>query len=77
MEFKKYLKVYFKKDVSCILFLGVIAAFLFASLLRISYSSFCELSPFFISTIPNLETGLGMLMSMLFLGVIYTECILK
>ncbi|MBA2862291.1 hypothetical protein [Methanococcus maripaludis] len=77
MKFKKYLKAYFKKDVSCILFSGVIALFLIASILRINYSSFCDLSPFFINTIPNIETWLGMLMSVLFLGAIYTECILK
>ena len=77
MKFKKYLKVYFKKDVSCFLFLGVIAVFLLTSVLKISYSSFCDLSPFFINTIPDIETCLGMLMSMLFLGVVVTEYLLK
>jgi len=75
MRFTDYLKNYFKKESSYHLFVGIVFTFFISSSLRLMYLYCCDISSYFIELIPSIEKVLGLLMSVMALGIGYNEFI--
>ncbi|WP_459202417.1 hypothetical protein [Methanococcus sp. CF] len=71
------LRGYFKKDISYSIFSVLLVIFGVSVILKILYNPFCDIIPYWIELVPELETYLGLISSLLIVGILITEYVLK
>jgi len=77
MDFEIGIRQYFKRDISYVLFTILVTVFILSLMLNFCYYTGCGLIPYWVELVPQLQIYFGLTISILILGILFTEYILK
>lgn len=77
MDIEKVIRQYFKRNISYVMFTVLLTIFVLSLMLNLCYYTGCNVIPYWVDLVPQLQSLLGVLIAVLILGIIFTEYILK
>ncbi|WP_459202314.1 hypothetical protein [Methanococcus sp. CF] len=77
MDIEKGVQQYFKRNISYVMFTVFLTIFALSLMLNLCYYTGCDIIPYWVDLVPDLQSLFGISMTVLILGIIFTEYIMK